>query len=161
MRALSRTLVVRSQGGLFCGPLLLGLILTLSVSSWAQEDSAWQTSRAAGIDAFRQGKYSEAVRHFEVTVVRLENRTQDGPQLATALRDLAETYWVLGRYSEAEPLYQKALTIRKEELGAEPDKQDQDQAEGRASDQQHQLFTAGVHCTAWPIPCSCWRASFP
>lgn len=49
-------------------------------------------------------------------------REQLGPELpstATSLYNLAILYWRLGKYTEAEPLYQRALRIREQQLGPE------------------------------------------
>ncbi len=44
------------------------------------------------------------------------------PQTAKALHNLALLYEAQGRYAEAEPLYQRALTIREQVLGPESPK---------------------------------------
>ncbi|MBE3035878.1 MAG: tetratricopeptide repeat protein [Candidatus Atribacteria bacterium] len=42
----------------------------------------------------------------------------DHPDVATSLNKLAELYRAQGRYSEAEPLYKRALAIAEKTLGA-------------------------------------------
>jgi tetratricopeptide (TPR) repeat protein len=41
----------------------------------------------------------------------------DHPKVANILHNLADLYCAQERYSEAEPLYQRALTIREEVFG--------------------------------------------
>ncbi len=43
----------------------------------------------------------------------------DHPRVATSLNNLAALYQAQGRYTEAEPLYKRALAIRKKVLGPE------------------------------------------
>ncbi|MGA0200155.1 MAG: tetratricopeptide repeat protein, partial [Prochlorotrichaceae cyanobacterium] len=43
----------------------------------------------------------------------------DHPDTATSLNNLAGLYRAQGRYSEAEPLYQRALTVAEAVLGSE------------------------------------------
>jgi len=41
------------------------------------------------------------------------------PQVATDLNNLADVYYVQGRYADAEPRYQHALALREKALGPE------------------------------------------
>ena len=41
------------------------------------------------------------------------------PAVATSLSGLADLYYAQGKYTEAEPLYQRSLAIREKALGAE------------------------------------------
>jgi tetratricopeptide (TPR) repeat protein len=43
----------------------------------------------------------------------------DHPDVATSLNNLAALYQAQGRYGEAEPLYQRSLHIREQQLGAD------------------------------------------
>ena len=56
-----------------------------------------------------------AARHrLDAKVLRPEH-----PRLATALNNLASLYKRQGKYEQAEPLYQRALAIREQQLGPE------------------------------------------
>ena len=44
----------------------------------------------------------------------------DHPDVGTSLNNLAALYQAQGRYSEAEPLYKRSLTIYEKALGARP-----------------------------------------
>ena len=69
--------------------------------------------------AYQRGDYEEAVRQTEVALKEAEHFGEHDPCLATSLNNLAEFYRAQGRYTEAEPLYQRARAITEKPFGPE------------------------------------------
>jgi tetratricopeptide (TPR) repeat protein len=63
-----------------------------------------------------QGKDDQALGFFQETV-RIRDQGQESEELATALNNLARVLRDQKRYSEAEPLYKRALAIREKAFG--------------------------------------------
>jgi tetratricopeptide (TPR) repeat protein len=62
-----------------------------------------------------QQELRDLTLQFEGLLGRL--KVNDSPDLASSLEKLARLYYDQGRYSEAEPLYVRALAIREQQLG--------------------------------------------
>lgn len=60
------------------------------------------------------GEYPRAVTNLELAMAIRERHPESRAELAECLHNLAATLWWDGRYDQAEPLYQRALTIRRE-----------------------------------------------
>ena len=71
----------------------------------------WEESSAAGAEAFQKGLYDKAERHFASALAEAKKLGKDDPRLAQAMNDLAMLYHALGRLTEAEPLYRRAISI--------------------------------------------------
>jgi tetratricopeptide (TPR) repeat protein len=63
-----------------------------------------------------QQELRDLTLQFEGLLGRL--KVNDSPELATSLGRLAKLYYDQGRYSDAEPLFVRALSIREHQLGA-------------------------------------------
>ncbi len=68
--------------------------------------------------------YEKGIKNYEKSIGLLEKIVSDHkknipnhPDYATSVNKLGYLYQTMGRYAEAEPLYQQALKIRKEKLG--------------------------------------------
>jgi tetratricopeptide (TPR) repeat protein len=61
---------------------------------------------------------AQAIQYFEKAIA-LQEKSEQSIDLAASLNDLAELYRSMGRYSEAEPLYQRSLAIHEAQLGAD------------------------------------------
>ncbi len=73
----------------------------------------------AGVAAHQQGNYADAVNQFSVALQEAENFGPEHPDVAASLNNLAVLYRDQGKYTEAEPLYQRALAIWEKALGPE------------------------------------------
>jgi tetratricopeptide (TPR) repeat protein len=71
----------------------------------------------SGKSADRKQELTLAQNYFK-RVIELQTKFEKQEALATSLNDLAFLYKVMGRYTEAEPLYVRSLAIREQELGA-------------------------------------------
>ncbi len=71
----------------------------------------------AGREAYKKGHYGKSEQHFLVTVKKSKRFGDEHPRLLEAVDGLATSYDKQGKYAEAEPVYRRALTIRKELLG--------------------------------------------
>jgi tetratricopeptide (TPR) repeat protein len=82
----------------------------------------WEDISKAGAQAFQNGDYGEAERQFAGAVSEAKQLGPDDPRLAHAMNDLAMFYHALGRLTEAEPLYRRAISIDEVSgLAASPD----------------------------------------
>ena len=71
------------------------------------------------LQLYNQGKYSEAIPLAEQALAIRQRILDDHPHTATSLNNLAGLYSSMGRYSEAEPLYVRSLSIIEQQLGAD------------------------------------------
>jgi tetratricopeptide (TPR) repeat protein len=69
------------------------------------------THDSAGIQAFEQGDYAEAVRQFQAALP-----LADGGSLVPSLMNLAAVYYAQGEYTDAARLYQRALVLQEQVL---------------------------------------------
>ena len=101
--------------------LLAGL---LSLSLWSamafSQEDRWQGFMDSAVKAFVDGDYVEAGRWFDAAVKRADTFDPQDPRLATSLNGLAEVYRAQERYTEAVPLYKRALAIREKALRPHP-----------------------------------------
>ena len=84
--------------------------------SWREASAKEQSLASAtelnekAIELYKQGKYDEAVPLLEQSLkIRQQVLGAEHPDVATSLNNLAELYNAKGRYTEAKPLYIKAL----------------------------------------------------
>ena len=97
--------------------LLLGI---LSVASYAvTQDTPWDKYMKAGIAAYQQGQYARAQKQFAAALERAEKFGEQDPRLGISLLGLGNVYTEQGNYSQAEPLYRRALAILEKALGPE------------------------------------------
>ena len=82
------------------------------------QPSNWRYAESAGNLAYEMGDYAAATS-FQETVLSTVTSVfgPDAPETATALNNLALTYHSLARYTEAEPLYRRAIEIDEKALG--------------------------------------------
>ena len=100
---------------LLAGVLCLAL---LPPTTYAQ-DTKWEKSNAAGMEAYQQARYGEAKKWWLAALEKAETFGPDDQRLATSLNNLAELYRTQGKYAEAEPLYKRSLAIVEKALGPE------------------------------------------
>ncbi len=98
-------------------PLVGVLCLLLWPASCAAPEMSWETSNAAGMEAYQQGRYGEAEKRWLAALEEAENFGPDDERLATSLHNLASLYQDQGNYPEAEPLFKRSLALREKALG--------------------------------------------
>src|ERR1700680_5007146 len=91
--------------------LMLALALCVCAPALAGE-AEWAEHMKAGETANSTGDYSTAAARYEAALREAESFGASDPRLAKALNELASSYASQGRYTEAEPLYRRALEIR-------------------------------------------------
>jgi tetratricopeptide (TPR) repeat protein len=103
-------------------------LLGSSAGVSAQDVQSWETAMAAGAKALDQGHYTEAVQRFRAALAIAEALTpenvpeEDNPapwRVAASLMNLAAVYRIQGQYTDALPLYQRALFLYERMLGPE------------------------------------------
>ncbi len=100
--------------------LLVGVVcLTLWGAGCTTQETRWDSIMADAAKAYQQADYAESEKLFLAALKEAEKFGDQDPRLATSLNNLAATYRVRGKYSEAEPLYHRALAIREKALGPE------------------------------------------
>ena len=77
----------------------------------------WQKHMDAAVEAFGASDYAKAEQHYEDAVSEGEDEP-DELRLAESLNGLGVTYREQGRYTEAEPLLKRALSIKENTLDA-------------------------------------------
>ncbi len=92
--------------------LVAPLCVVLVSTQASAQSTPWETSTAAGLEAYQQARYAEAEKAWLLALKEAENFGPEDPRLATSLNNLAELYRAQGKYAEAEPLYERALAIR-------------------------------------------------
>ena len=85
----------------------------------AAQETSWEKYNEAARRAYQQADYAEAEKLLKAALKEAENFGEQDPRLATSLGSLAELYGAQGKYTEAEPLYQRALAIAEKALGPE------------------------------------------
>jgi tetratricopeptide (TPR) repeat protein len=80
-------------------------------------EEAWKTHLEAGEKAFNKRRVNEAELQFADAVRIAESFGANDSRLAVSLNNLAAVYHTQGKYGMAEPLYLRALDIRKAILG--------------------------------------------
>ena len=100
-------------------PLVGILWLLLWPAACSGPETSWETSNAAGMDAYQQARYGEAEKKWLAALEEAEAFGPDDERLATSLNNLGELYRLQGRYVEADPLHKRSLAIREKVLGPE------------------------------------------
>lgn len=109
----------------------LGLILSIILASAAGASASsaghptWKKYSDAGSEAFKEKRFDDAEKYFEMAVKESEQFGFDDDRLATSLNDLANTYNAnyhdettrVAKFKDAERLYKRALQIREKLLG--------------------------------------------
>ena len=100
------------------GFLIRATLCVVLVSAQAcTQYASWEATFARGEEAYQEGHYAEAEVSFLAALDEAERYGPLDQRLATSLKNLAEVYQAQGRYSEAAPLYRRALAMRKKALG--------------------------------------------
>ena len=100
--------------------LLAGVLcLALLPPTTHAQDTKWEKSNAAGVEAYQQGRYGEAEKRWLAALEEAESFGPDDQRLGTSLNNLGVLYQARGKYAEAEPLFKRSLAIREKALGAE------------------------------------------
>src|SRR5207249_3151300 len=84
-----------------------------------EDEARWQEQMTAGRQTFQQKRYAEAERFFQAAVREAERFGPQDSRLGASLNSLGILYFAETNYAAAEPLYQRALTIRERALGPE------------------------------------------
>jgi tetratricopeptide (TPR) repeat protein len=83
------------------------------------EETHWQTVIDAANSLYKEGRYEDAETKFAEAVTAAEAFGEEDHRLATTLNNLGLLYYAQKKYTEAEPLYKKAISIREQSLGKE------------------------------------------
>ena len=101
----------------FCFLILyLFLSLSLSLNDAFADEALWEQYTSAGTTAYQRGDYREAIKQYEEALKEAEKFGEADLRYATTLNNLAYSYDAQRRYTEAEPLYRRALEIRRKTL---------------------------------------------
>ena len=77
----------------------------------------WERYNIAGQQALSKGNLSEAESHFKLALAEAEKLGPMDGKVATSLNSLANCLRQQMKFAEAEPLYQRALDIKKKTVG--------------------------------------------
>jgi tetratricopeptide (TPR) repeat protein len=73
----------------------------------------WKSEKEQGETAFKNRQADEAETHFKAALAEAENFDAKDYRLAESLTELGDFYTRVNRFAEAEPLLQRAATIRR------------------------------------------------
>jgi tetratricopeptide (TPR) repeat protein len=93
--------------------------LSLGTAAHAQEVNLWQKHAEAAKKAHQQGDEAQAEKLLQLSYQEAEKFGPDDPRFAVSIHNLANWYATQGKYSQAEPLYQRAVGILEKTRGAE------------------------------------------
>ncbi len=100
--------------------LLVGLLcLTLWPVAASAQETRWETLIADAAKAYQKADYAEAEKLFLAALKEGERFGNQDPRFAASLNNLAALYVAQGKYTDAEPLLQRALAIGEKALGPE------------------------------------------
>jgi tetratricopeptide (TPR) repeat protein len=100
-----------------CKRLALALLFAVyAASAFGQGTSAEQQIQA-GQKAAAQGQHAEAARLFALAVQEAEKSSKDRERLGASLTGLGLAYSAQRRFAEAEPILQRAVTVKENVLG--------------------------------------------
>jgi len=94
----------------------LACFALLSLATFAQ-DSLWDELTNAGHAALEQRRYDEAERQLKAALDEAEGFGPRDPHLVTSLRNLVEAYHRQGKLLQQEPLRERMLEVKEDELG--------------------------------------------
>lgn len=98
------------------------LTVTLLISSFGTslaEEAAWDNAIKSGDEFLPSSFYSQAEESYQAAVRKAEEFGDKDRRRARSLNGLAAVYKEQGRYTEAMPVYQRALTIWETTVGPE------------------------------------------
>ncbi len=101
---------------LLVGLLCLGLWPMVAASA---QETRWDSIMDGAVEAYQQADYAQAEKLFLAALKEAEKFGDQDPRLAASLNNLAELYRAQGKYTQAEPLYRRALAIWEKTLGPE------------------------------------------
>ena len=81
------------------------------------ENASWQEAVDAGHEAYGNGRIAQAEVHFKRAVELAESFGDEDPRLPKTLNNLAAIYQVQGKYTFAESLYKRSLTMYERAYG--------------------------------------------
>ena len=74
----------------------------MALCAVAQETS-WEKYNGAGTEAYAQGRYAEAEKHWKAALKKAEKFGPNDSRLATSLNNLGMLYGAQSDYAKAEP----------------------------------------------------------
>ena len=79
----------------------------------------WHIVHDLGLVALRNGQYADAEKMFSSALVEAEKFGEQDRRFTMTLNNLASTFVALGKLAEAEPLYERALSLDEKARGRE------------------------------------------
>jgi len=109
----------RARSALFIGGLLIFVLNVAPAAPAFAQETLWHTWRDGGLKALQDGRLDEAERLLIAALEQAEKFGMEDLRVADAANDLAVVYATAGKTTEAELLFQRALTIGEKGLGVD------------------------------------------
>lgn len=77
----------------------------------------WDRYNVGGQQAMTQGKWSDAENSFKMALQEAEKLGLNDSKLPQSLNNLANCYRQQGKFTDAEPLYKRALELKTKQVG--------------------------------------------
>jgi tetratricopeptide (TPR) repeat protein len=98
---------------------IVGLCIIGSMAPGYAQDTRWEATTTAGLQALEQRQYSAAIRQLQAALTLVESGPPDDPRLLTSTMHLATAYSHQKQYPQAALLYQHALALQERLYGVE------------------------------------------
>ena len=98
---------------------ILSVLCLSLIAPGCSQQSTWEAENDAGNRALARGQYSQAEQRYQAALTYAENFPDSDPRKTQTIDNLAETYKMSSRYTEAIPLRERAWKIREATLGPE------------------------------------------
>jgi len=98
------------------GPIV-AVCLFMYLSQVSAQGTRWEQYMAEGAKAYQDGQETNAEMFYLAALEDVQNVGPDDPRLAATLNTLAVLYHTQGKYAQAEPLYQRVLTLLEQTVG--------------------------------------------
>jgi tetratricopeptide (TPR) repeat protein len=102
---------------------MVGLIVVGGVSLYPSQvrgqGTRWEHYMAEGAKAYQHGQETDAEMFYLAALEEVQNTDPADPRLAATLNTLAVLYHAQNKYAQAEPLYQRVLTLLEQTIGSD------------------------------------------
>ncbi len=100
---------------------IVGLIVmggaSMHPSQVSAQGTGWEHYMAEGAKAYQNGQETNAEMFYLAALEDVQNAGPEDPRLAATLNALAVLYHTQRKYAQAEPLYQRVLTLLEQTIG--------------------------------------------
>ena len=109
---------IRSQV-LWMAGLIVVVCVSMHPSQVRAQGTRWEHYMSEGAQAYQNGQETNAEMFYLAALEEVQNAGPEDPRHAATLNTLAVLYHAQRKYAQAEPLYQRVLTLLEQTVGPE------------------------------------------